>query len=1357
MPKNSHPSRGGPKKPAEATSIANNRSNNANSNKKGNKVDNELRQDGKGKGKSKESVKDSQTSEDALKKPDTRTLIGGASWTGKLPVNMWSEQTQKRKWDKPDYTTMKITEGFISSVILRSTHPKTQEKTQLPVFEIPRQFRASLAEPTAVEARHCAAALTLFRVCNRTQFHMMMPPKYKDLWKGTFQEIKADDESHGKAWMYQPDPFIAFKEMEDAIAAAAKRREEIAKQKAKEEAQPGLSPFRETGWSRAPKVDMSKQMRRDVERLVRQHAIWNPHKAVISKDGNEMVIQDVVQAGFRRAHVQEAAEICKDKEEMLEWLLIHVPEDDLPKWSLPENYIAGVSMMSGDLKREACLKRLAAAGYSNDLCEEALEVCDNDESKAAAWLQKQLLNEFEDLDRLSQTMSQVSLQDAWDDEQAVIQSIYDDRYQQISEVAINIQLEPEGVDVRPITLHARKPLKNYPSSLPSLAVSADLPAYIRLSILKRALLHAQDNFFGEPMIFNIVDWLEHNTSSIIDSPGRLTEVSTLSEESSTTLAVSRATSRALPKPIQWISGTSTSLRLLEQYKARQLAPSQQAMLSKRQTLPAWQLREAIVDAVTAHQVTIISGETGSGKSTQSVQFILDDLLGRQLGEAANIICTQPRRISALGLADRVSDERCGKVGDEVGYIIRGESKFKQGITKICFVTTGVLLRRLQTNGGRAEDVVASLADVSHVVVDEVHERNLDTDFLLILLRDVLRRRRDLKVILMSATLDADVFEKYFECVGSVARIEIQGRTHPVEDFYLDDVIKMTGFQQQINEYGEEAIQESLARTIQGIGIKINYELIAQMVRSIDAGLGLEEGGILIFLPGTAEIDKLLQVLRSIPGIYALALHASLLPSEQRRVFPPAPNGLRKVIASTNVAETSITIEDIVAVIDSGRVKETSFDPQSNMVKLEEVWASKAACKQRRGRAGRVRAGKCYKLFTRNAEEKMADRPEPEIRRTPLEQLCLSVKAMGITDVPGFLANALTPPDGFAVGGALEFLRRVGALDDEELTALGRHMAMIPADLRCSKLLVYGSIFGCLEPCLTIAAALTIRSPFVSPQGKRDEAKAVKSTFAQGHGDLIADLRAYEQYTSLRQKFSNRDLRLWCEENFLSANTLNDITSNRSQYLSALKESGFIPLTYNISRGFSSPLNAQMENTSLIRALIAASFHPQSARIQFPEKKYTATSTGAIEQDPEARTIKYFTPSTLPDEKDERVFVHPSSTVFDAQSFPGNSCFMSFFEKVATSKVFIRNTTPFNAYTALLFCSDITLDTLGRGLVLDRCVKLRGWARIGALVNRLRILLDAVLARKVEDPALDVSENEVVGLVRRLVEFDGMDR
>jgi len=1362
MPKNSHPPRGGQKKPSASEASANGQSRDSSASRKGKVQESDVKQDVKAKGKAKDAAKDSIDPPEAPKKPDTRTLIGGASWTGKLPVNMWSEHCQKKKWDKPEYTMWREKEGFVAAVILRSTNPKTQEKTQLPVFEIPRQFRSTLAEPTAVEARHCAAALTLFRVCNKTNLHMMMPPKYKDLWRGTFQEIKVEDEANGLTWMYQADPFVALKEKQDAIAAAAKKKEEIAKQKAKEELQPGINATdnggsRFKGWSKVPKVDMGKRTRRDVERLVRQHAIWNPHGARLSREDKDAVVEEVVQAGFKRAHVTEASEICKDREEMLEWLLIHVPEDDLPKWSLPENYSAGVSMGSGDLKREAAIKRLAAAGYSTDLCMEALETGNNDESRAAAWLQDQLLIGNTQSRHDHQSVGSLTLGDAWSDEQAVLESIFGDKYTSESESTISISLEPNTLDLRPVALHIRKPLAKYPDTLPMLSIHVGTPAYIRLAILKKALIYAQESLLGEPMIFNLVDWLENNMSTIVENPGRLSDVFTTSSTVVPTNAAHNSRFLRLSKPVHSKSSVLNSKKLLEEYLSRQSTLPQQRMLEKRRFLPAWQLRQDIVDAVSAHQVTIISGETGSGKSTQSVQFILDNLLVRELGDGTNIICTQPRRISALGLADRVAEERCGRVGDEVGYIIRGESKYKAGRTKICFVTTGVLLRRMQTSGGRTDDVVASLANVSHIVVDEVHERSLDTDFLLILLRDVLRKRSDLKVVLMSATLDADVFEKYFTAVGSVARIEIQGRTHPVTDYYLDDVIHMTGFQQRYEDTDDLVFKESVSKTIQGMGMKINYDLIAQTVRNIDARLGSKEGGILIFLPGTAEIDRTLQALRSLPGIYTLPLHASLLPAEQRRVFPAAPKGLRKVIAATNVAETSITIEDVVAVIDSGRVKELSFDAQNNMVKLEEVWASKAACKQRRGRAGRVQAGNCYKLFTRNMEERMADRPEPEIRRTPLEQLCLSVKAMGINDVPAFLANALTPPDSLAIEGAIALLKRMGAMDAEDLTALGRHLAMIPADLRCSKLLVYSTIFGCLEPCLTIASAITVRSPFVSPQGKRDEAKAIKATFGQGYGDILADLRAYEQYASFRQKLSHRDLRHWCEENFLSVNTLNDIASNRSQYLSSLKEIGLVPLTYTASASLASSLNSHAQNVSLITALIASAFYPQSARVQFPEKKYMPTSTGAVEQDPEARTIKYFAPSALLEDREERVFMHPGSTLFDAQSFPGNACFMSYFEKVATSKVFIRNVTPYNAYTALMFCGDITLDTAGRGLVLDESVKLRGWARIGALINRLRLLLDDVLARKIEAPSLDVSGDEVVAVVRRLVELDGLDR
>ncbi|CAD6590293.1 MAG: hypothetical protein ASARMPRED_004713 [Alectoria sarmentosa] len=1284
------------------------------------------------------------SNEDTPKKLDSRELIGGAS--------------------------SKTPEGFSSMVILKATNPRTKETLILPSFKLPPSHKHLAVQQTALEARHFAATFALFRVCSMRNIHMMLPPIYRDLWKTAFQDLKSDEVKQGNGWMYEADPFAAKQEREEAQTLMAKKRDERAKQKAKEADQPAhmLSAARSNGgdsnrntmkgWARVPNLDMAKRTRAQVESLVRRDDRWNIHAAQISEFQCRNIINEFVGLGFRKSHVEEAIEECKDREETLEWLIIHVPEDDLPSWVLPGGYTAGLSMASSNLKREASIKRLAEAGYSNELCARLLDDCHDNESIAAEALQNELVHVGLD-EQIDSNISSLSLVEAenpdsiWTEEQETLKSIFCERFKIIDRHLFRVQLHITELRA-PFSLSIRKS-RMYPQQPPTVSIiSPGLPAYIRLSIIRQLIKHANAYLLGEPMIFNVVDWLENNIPNIVNHPGRLRDVSVAvsgSKEKQMLRPEREVQARVRPTQIRGNTQSSQNLDIFNRWQAKQATPQQQRILAARQTLPAWKLQEAIVNAVGAHQVTIISGETGSGKSTQCVQFVLDDMIKRHIGATANLICTQPRRISALGLADRVSDERCSRVGDEVGYAIRGESKQKSGTTKITFVTTGVLLRRLQTSGGTKDDIVAALADVSHVVVDEVHERSLDVDFLLVLLKEVLSRREDLKVILMSATLDAGVFEKYFSSF-STARIEIQGRTYPVEDFYLDDVIRLTGFttgSRKVEESDEDDVDPSVASTIQGVGMRINYNLIASTVRAIDSGLGSQEGGILIFLPGTMEINRTLDALRGLPNIHALPLHASLIPTEQRRVFPPAPRGKRKVVVATNVAETSITIEDIVAVIDCGKVKETSFDPQNNMVKLEEVWASRAACKQRRGRAGRVQAGVCYKLYTRNAEDKMAERPEPEIRRVPLEQLCLSVRAMGVTDVPAFLASALTPPEALAVQGAVELLGRMGALDGDDLTALGRHLSMIPADLRCGKLMVYGATFGCLEACLIIAAILTVKSPFVSPQTKREDSKAARLSFAPGQGDLICDLRAYEEWAERKSSLSYRDVKLWCDQNYLSNRVLDDISSNRSQYLSSLTEAGFLPSTYHSNTHAS--LNAQGSNHALVRALVAGAFNPQLARIDFPDKKFAPSMSGAVELDPEARTIKFF------NQDNGRVFVHPSSTLFDAQGFPGGSVYLSYFNKMETKKLFIREVTPFNAYSLLLFSGPITLDTLGRGLIVDGWLRLRGWARIGVLVSRLRMMLDEVLAKKIDNPSLDVGNDEVVAVVRKLVEFDGLDR
>ncbi|KAI1093892.1 P-loop containing nucleoside triphosphate hydrolase protein [Rostrohypoxylon terebratum] len=1313
-------------------------------------------------------------------KPTVKQIIGGASWTGKLPVNLLSEHCQRQKWDKPDYQPIRNTEGFSYFVQLSARNPKTKEVQKIPPFKLPPDFKHLVTRETALEARHAAATYGLFRVCSMKNIHTTLPPDYRSLWK-KFEELKKEDVKKGNAWMYDADPFATLKQREDDKAAAEKKRKEQEAIKEKAKNMPGASglvlrsnasssgggggnPMK--GWTTVPKIEMGRKTRSQLEDLLRREVIWNSHGVKMSHSQKEAIVKEFTNSGFRKSHVEEAVDECKDREETLEWLLIHVPEDDLPRWALPESYSAGVTVAAtSDLKREAAVKRLSQSGYSAELCKRLYDEKGANEGIAAEALQHFLLSSGNDSASINTTTEEPFIsgtpEECWNDEMESLSSVFGEHFKRISNDVCQIRIETVNngpkKDVETYAQFRKTP--RYPAEI-VVAIVSDLPSYIKLSVVKKTLAYLTESLSEEPMkIYFAVDWIQQNINSIIESPGKLRDISGVASTAAEirhVIPVGRKLSRH-PKPLSW----AFDPRSREEWQKRQDNPALKQMLAQRQKLPAWQMKDSVVSTVSQNQITIIAGETGSGKSTQSVQFILDDLYSQGLGNAANIICTQPRRISALGLADRVSDERCSRLGQEVGYTIRGENKTGPQ-TKITFVTTGVLLRRLQTSGGRTEDVIASLADVSHVVIDEVHERSLDTDFLLSIIRDVLKRRKDLKLVLMSATLDAATFKGYFASEGlTVGLVEISGRTFPVEDYYLDDIIRMTDFAADTGRYrdrdegmfdtansadqsyGDRGAQDPINKTIQRLGSRINYSLLVETAKAIDADLyqNNKKGGILIFLPGVAEINRTVSQLKSVSSLHVLPLHASLDTREQRRVFTSPPSGKRKVVVATNVAETSITIDDIVAVIDTGKVKETSFDPQNNMRKLEETWASLAACKQRRGRAGRVQAGKCYKLYTRNLEQRMAERPEPEIRRVPLEQLCLSVRAMGTKDIGGFLGRTPTPPEISAVENAVKMLQRMGALDGDELTALGQQLAMIPADLRCGKLMIYGAIFGCLEESISIASILSTRSPFVSPSEKRDEAKAARMKFSRGDGDLLTDLRAYQQWNEMaEQGMPQRQLRQFCDENFLSYQTLSDISATRTQYYSSLAELGIRDTR---------PQSTQA-SMSLVRALTASAFTPQIARIQFPDKKFATSMSGAVELDPEARTIKYYT------QENGRVFIHPSSTLHDNQGFSGNAVFLSYFNLMATSKIFIRDLTPFNAFTLLLFSGAIELDTLGRGLVVDGWLRLRGWARIGVLVSRLRGMVDNIIAMKVNDPHANVSDNEVVKLVAKLIELDGLD-
>ena len=294
-------------------------------------------------------------------------------------------------------------------VILKATNPKTKQLISLPPFKLPPLHKHLADAPTPVEARHFAATYALFRVCSMRNIHMMLPPSSRDLWKGVFQDLKNEDVKDGRGWMYEADPFLALQEREAAKAVMARKRDDREKQRAKDAAMPGGigggGPSSGAGfggaaignalkgWSRIPKIEMGKRTRVQIEALIRRNAVWNPHALQLSPERRSAIVEDLSRLGFRNSHIKEAVLQCKDREETLEWLLIHVPEDDLPQWSLPEGYVAGISLASGDLKRESVVKRLAAAGYATELCDKVLRESDGDEGRAAEKLQHILMQD----------------------------------------------------------------------------------------------------------------------------------------------------------------------------------------------------------------------------------------------------------------------------------------------------------------------------------------------------------------------------------------------------------------------------------------------------------------------------------------------------------------------------------------------------------------------------------------------------------------------------------------------------------------------------------------------------------------------------------------------------------------------------------------------------------------------------------------------------------------------------------------------------------------------------------------------------------------------------------------------------
>ena len=643
------------------------------------------------------------------------------------------------------------------------------------------------------------------------------------------------------------------------------------------------------------------------------------------------------------------------------------------------------------------------------------------------------------------------------------------------------------------------------------------------------------------------------------------------------------------------SSISSTKKEINKFTGKEYTDSYYKLLEKRKLLPVWSSKSQILDLVENNRIVIIQGETGSGKTTQIPQFLLE------AGYYGGIVCTQPRRVAAMSIAKRVSQEMEVELGAQVGYTVRFDDKTSND-TLIKYATDGLLLKEATTDH--------NLKKYQIIIIDEAHERTLATDILFGFLKELMEKRKELKLIIMSATFDIEKFQNYFDAPLAI----IKGRTYPVEIKYLSS---------PTDDYVDCAIKKV---------IQIHKEE--------------KPGDILLFLTGEEEIESACQLIRE--GIEELGddvgyanvvpIYSTLPPYLQEKIFepPPGPNpkGIkgRKIVVATNIAESSITIDGIVYVVDPGFTKQKVFNPRGKMESLLINIISKENADQRAGRAGRTKPGKCFRLYTKESYEKELKKSSiPEILRSNITSVVLNLLKLGIQDLVHF--DFIDPPAPETMMRAIEMLNYLGAMDDDgKLTELGSQMNQFPLEPELSKMVLAGVKYKCVNDMLTIAATLSVKSPFLRPRGKENEADSKKYQFTHHTGDHITLIMTYNAF----KKNENQN---WCRDNFINFRTMKAIDNVRGQLADILRKMNIIVP----ENDYNNEIKGKRERR-ILKSLIAGYF-AQVAHLE---------------------TAGYYI--TVKD--NQYVFIHPSSYLHGSRK----ATWVLFHEFVLTSKNYIRTVT-----------------------------------------------------------------------------------
>ncbi|KAA8499058.1 ATP-dependent RNA helicase DHX36 [Porphyridium purpureum] len=778
----------------------------------------------------------------------------------------------------------------------------------------------------------------------------------------------------------------------------------------------------------------------------------------------------------------------------------------------------------------------------------------------------------------------------------------------------------------------------------------------------------------------------------------------------------------------------------------------------------------------AARVLVFQGGTGSGKTTRIPQFILDDYIEKGIGHECKIIISEPRRIAAVSAANRVASERGEQVGESVGYHIRLERKKPRHFASMEFVTTGVLLRRLQAN--------PNCHGISHIIVDEVHERDANSDMLLIALREALKTNPYLSIVLMSATLEAAKFVEYFRDFDSLS-IEVPSATRfQIKNVYLEDLEGLLPEQRsplirrllnmerdmristeerdlEVNNKSWKVDEKNFERRQDATYDELMCSLCANLVQTLIAKQSVPTAGparggtMLCFLPGWDEIQHVRRLLSGMTfdaNVKVLMMHSSLPAARQREVFIPVPANTVKVVLSTNIAETSITIEDVTVVIDTARAREMTYHPSARLSSLDCVHVSKESLTQRRGRAGRVRPGTCYRLISRDFYMQLDNSSVPEIQRCSLETLGLLAKGIFENqNLRTVLASALDPPSRPRVDDAINELVSMGAMrivadpnwrrpgvpgdpsaedlegESQVLTPLGKVLAQLPLDPLLGRMVLLSVLMKGVEIGMSIAAVLSVPSIFLSSNvrddgdGKQADRRGPSDNNFSKTSDILAAVRAFLEWEKTVRQRNFELSRSYALQRGLSISSLQVALGVKDQIRSSLVSNRFLPRDY---RPDAHEFNVNCERLGLHVALVCSAVPSLAHRIN-NRVLLTRTAQNAV--------------------------IHPGSV--NASGEGAQAAWYSYVQLMQTTNVFVRDSTAVSPIDIMLFGGSGVSDQWTGAMVLDHWIVAKGNIRDMEVFKKARSHLSHFLQLQsvLPDHQLLEAQSELLSQVISLIE------